>query len=163
MYRTKQTVSSRYQTFSQKTIYYVIEQYYFSYSLGVLATPSCQLYLDFHPVIDPGQGEYNNAVFDCVKIPTHRNKKEYLSALRIRDVYPGSDFFPLGSRIRTFPYRIRIKEFKYFNPKWLLSSRKYDPGCSSWIPDPRSGSILFTQPGSWIQGSKRHPDPDPQH
>jgi hypothetical protein len=30
--------------------------------------------------------------------------------------------------------RIRIKEFKYFNPKKLfLSSRKYDPGCSSRI------------------------------
>jgi hypothetical protein len=30
------------------------------------------------------------------------------AALRIRDVYPGSEFFPS---------RIRIKEFKYFNPK----------------------------------------------
>jgi hypothetical protein len=31
-------------------------------------------------------------------------------------------------------YRIRIKEFKYFNTKkWFLSSRKYDPGCSSRI------------------------------
>jgi hypothetical protein len=53
---------------------------------------------------------------------------------------PESDFFPfripdpncfhLGSRIR-------VKEFKYFNPKkWFLSSRKYDPGCSSRIPVP---------------------------
>jgi hypothetical protein len=26
--------------------------------------------------------------------------------------------------------QIRIKEFKYFNPKkWFLSSMKYDPGC----------------------------------
>ncbi len=43
----------------------------------------------------------------------------------------GSDFFlHPGSRIR-------IKEFKCFNPnKWFLSSRKYDPGCSSRIPDP---------------------------
>jgi hypothetical protein len=33
--------------------------------------------------------------------------------------------------------RIRIKEFMYFSPKKLLiSSRKYDPGCSSRIPDP---------------------------
>jgi hypothetical protein len=38
---------------------------------------------------------------------------------------PGSDFFPS---------RIRIKEFKYFNPKkWFQSFRKYDPGCSSRI------------------------------
>jgi hypothetical protein len=37
--------------------------------------------------------------------------------------------------------RILIKEFKYFNPpkkakKWFLSSKKYDLGCSSRIPDP---------------------------
>jgi hypothetical protein len=36
--------------------------------------------------------------------------------------HPGSEFFPS---------RIRIEEFKYFNPpkKGFLSSRKYDPGC----------------------------------
>jgi hypothetical protein len=53
---------------------------------------------------------------------------------------PGSDFFP--SRIPEpnclHPgSRILIKEFKYFNPKkpkkWFLSSKKYDPGCSSRI------------------------------
>jgi hypothetical protein len=89
--------------------------------------------------------------------------------LRIRDVYPGSHFFHPGSRIRLFPSRIpdpncfhpgsriRIKEFKYFNPKkWFLSSRKYDPGCSSRI------RILTFYP-SRIPGSKRHPIPDPQH
>jgi hypothetical protein len=39
--------------------------------------------------------------------------------------HPGSEFFPS---------RIRIKEFKFLNPqKWFLSSRKYDPGCSSRI------------------------------
>jgi hypothetical protein len=46
---------------------------------------------------------------------------------------PDPTFFHPGSRIR-------IKEFKYFNPKktkkWFLSYRKYDPGCSSRIPDP---------------------------
>jgi hypothetical protein len=68
--------------------------------------------------------------------------------LRIRDVYPGSEFFPS---------RIRIKEFKYFYPKkWFLSSRKYDPGCSSririlvlypsQIPDPGIKKAL--DPGS---------------
>ncbi len=63
----------------------------------------------------------------------------------------------LGSEM--FPSRIRIKEFKYFNPKkWLLSFRKYDPGCSTRI------RILTFYP-SRIQGSKGHriPDPDPQH
>jgi hypothetical protein len=33
--------------------------------------------------------------------------------------------------------RIRIKNLSFFKPKKLfLSSRKYDPGCSSRIPDP---------------------------
>jgi hypothetical protein len=72
--------------------------------------------------------------------------------------YPGSDFIP--SRI-TDPNCfhpgswIRIKELKYFNPKkWFLSSRKYDPNCLSRI------RILTFYP-SRIQGSKRHPIPDP--
>jgi hypothetical protein len=66
---------------------------------------------------------------------------------------PGSDisipdpiFFHPGSRIR-------IIEFKYFNPKkWFLSSRKYDPGCSSRIPDPDFLSIPDP-------GVKKAPDP----
>ena len=74
--------------------------------------------------------------------------------LRIRDVYssvadpgclsririfsiPDPNFFNLGSRIR-------IKKFKYFNPKnWFLSSLKYDPSCSSRIRIP-----FFTHPRS---------------
>jgi hypothetical protein len=91
---------------------------------------------------------------------------------------PDPTFFHPGSRIRLFSIpdprfripdpnglhpgsRIRIKEFKYFNPKkWFLSSRKYDPGCSS-----RIRMLTSTHPGSRIQGSKRHriPDPDLQH
>ncbi len=71
---------------------------------------------------------------------------------------PGFDFFP--SRIPDpnclHPgSRILIQEFKYFNPqksKKMISKllKKYDPGCSSRIPDP---------------GVKKHPipDPDPQH
>ena len=50
--------------------------------------------------------------------------------LRIRIRFfsiPDPNFFNPGSRIR-------IKEFKYFNPKkWFLSSWKYDPGFSSRI------------------------------
>jgi hypothetical protein len=60
--------------------------------------------------------------------------------LRIRD--PGAGFFPS---------RIRIKEVKYFNPqKWFLSSRKYDPGCSSriWILDPDPDFLPIPDPGS---------------
>jgi hypothetical protein len=56
------------------------------------------------------------------------------AVLRIRDAYPGSEFFPS---------RIRIKEFEHFNPKKFLRSRKYDPVCSSHIPDPE----FFPHPG----------------
>jgi hypothetical protein len=83
--------------------------------------------------------DFKNEHFQLVfKLKTTPLKIRALDAvLRIRDVYsgsrirlfsirePGSDFFPS---------RIRIKEFKYFNPKkWSLGSRKYDPGCSSRI------------------------------
>ncbi len=58
-----------------------------------------------------------------------------------------------------FPSRIRIREFKYFNPK------KWFHPLGNMIRVVHSGSWLFTHPGSRIQGSKRHriPDSDPQH
>jgi hypothetical protein len=56
------------------------------------------------------------------------------SMLRIRDVYPGSEFF--SSRILSKNLR----------------SRKYDPGCSYWIripgPDPDFYPSRITDPGS---------------
>ncbi len=59
------------------------------------------------------------------------------TVLRIRDVYPGSWIwlFSIPDPNSFHPgSRIQIKEFKYFNPKkWFLSSREYDPGCSSRI------------------------------
>jgi hypothetical protein len=61
---------------------------------------------------------------------------------------PDPTFFHHRSELS--PSRIRIKEFKYFNPKkWFLSSKKYDPGYSS-----RIWMLTFTHPGSRIQGSK---------
>jgi hypothetical protein len=67
-------------------------------------------------------------------------------------------FFHPGSELS--PSRILIKEFKILTPKkakkWFLSSKKYDPGCSS-----RIRMLTFSHPGSRIQGSKRHPIPDP--
>ncbi len=64
-------------------------------------------------------------------------------------------FGPPGSELS--PSRIRMKEFKYFNPKkWILSSRKYDPGCSSRI-------WMLTLYPSRIPGSKRHRIPETQH
>ncbi len=60
-------------------------------------------------------------------------------------------FFHPGSRIR-------IIEFKYFNPKkqkkWFLSSTKYDPGCSCLIPDPDADFLPIPDPGV-----KKAPDP----
>ncbi len=70
-------------------------------------------------------------------------------------MFPGSDLFP--SRIpdpncHRPGSRIRIEEFKYFNPKnRFLSSRKYDPGCSSRIPDPDADFLPIPDPGSRSQ------------
>ena len=88
------------------------------------------------------------------------------SGMFTRILAPGSKFFQSGSKFFQSGSRIRIKEFKYFNPKkWFLSSRKYDPGCSSWIPDPDADFLPIPDPGS--RGQKgigsRIPDPDPQH
>ncbi len=86
---------------------------------------------------------------------------------------PDPTFFHPGSRIRTVsipdPGSRILKEFKYFNPKkakkWFLSSKKYDPGCSSRIPDPWSGCWLspIPDPGSRGQKSTQSRIPDPQH
>jgi hypothetical protein len=77
------------------------------------------------------------------------------AVFRIRDVYPGSNFF--SSRIRTFPISDSGSASKCFNPKnWFLSPRKYDSGCSSRIR-------IQTFYPSRIQGSKRHRIQDPQH
>jgi hypothetical protein len=48
------------------------------------------------------------------RVPEAVKHKTAQSVLRIRDV---SDFFHPRSRIRIFPSRIRITEFKYFSPK----------------------------------------------
>jgi hypothetical protein len=60
-----------------------------------------------------------------------------MPVLRIRDVYPGSEFFPS---------RIRIKEFKH----------------RIGIPDPDPDFLPIPVPGS-REGSKRHRIPDPEH
>ncbi len=73
---------------------------------------------------------------------------------------PGSEFSP--SRIRDTHFfhlgsRICIKEFKYFNPKkWFLSSRKYDPGCSSRIRIPDTDFYPSRTPDRWF---KKAPEP----
>jgi len=101
----------------------------------------------------------------------------YFVASSIHDVYPGSrirlcsipdpTLFHPGSRIRTVSIpdlRSSIKNLCILTPqkvkKWFLSSKKYDPGFSSRIPDPGDDFLP-----SRIQGSKRYPipNPDPQH
>jgi hypothetical protein len=63
----------------------------------------------------------------------------------------GSEFFP--SRIPEPHQRISI--FHYFNPKkWFLSSREYNPACSSRIPDPYPDFLPIPDPGV-----KKAPEP----
>jgi hypothetical protein len=83
----------------------------------------------------------------------------------IRPTSPTSDILAISAadpgclyRIRIFSYpgsRIRLKEFKYFNPKkWFLSTQKYDPGFSSQI------QILIFYPSRILDpGVKKAPDP----
>jgi hypothetical protein len=83
----------------------------------------------------------------------------------IRNVYPGSWIQLLsipdpnclhpGSSSKNLSILTPKKQ-----KKWFLSSKKYVPGCSSRIPDPDADFLP-----SRIQGSKRHPipDPNPQH
>jgi hypothetical protein len=90
-------------------------------------------------------------------------RERSITVWRIRDVYPGSriQLFSIpdpGSELS--PSRIpdpgsSSKNLSILTP-WFLSSKKYDPGCSSRIPDPDADFLP-----SRIQGSKRHPIPDP--
>ena len=102
-----------------------------------------------------------------IAIEIHLGSHHLNAVLRIRDVYPGSEFFPscipdpnLSSRIPDLGSA--SKNSSILIPQLLfLTSHKYDPGCSIriWI------LIFFTHPGFRIQGSKRCqiPDTDPQH
>ncbi len=50
--------------------------------------------------------------------------------LRIRDVYPGTDFFPSQTPDPNFTIPSASKNLSILTQKMFLSSRKYDPGCS---------------------------------
>jgi hypothetical protein len=62
--------------------------------------------------------------------------------------HPGSEFFP--SRIPDLHQRILV-----FYPK----KNFYALGNMIWVVHPGSGSLVFTHPGSRIQGVKKAPDP----
>ncbi len=85
---------------------------------------------------------------------------------------PDPTFFHPGSRI--WPVSVSdpgsaSKNLSILTPKktkkWFLSSRKYDPSCSSWIPDPDADFLPIPDPGSRGQkgtGSRipaNHPPP----
>jgi hypothetical protein len=73
---------------------------------------------------------------------------------------PDPTFFHTGSRIRTVSIpdpEAASKNLTILTPKkkkkWVLSSRKYDLGCSSRIPDPDADFLPIPDPGV-----KRAPD-----
>ncbi len=79
--------------------------------------------------------------------------------LRIRDVYPGSEFFNPDTGSKRF--RTGIIEFKYFQPqKLFFSSWKNDLGCSARtriffaIPDPGSATLLKNITDSDLQETR---------
>ncbi len=75
------------------------------------------------------------------------------TVLRIRNVYPVSGFFP--SRIpsqKDSRIRIRIKEFKYFNPK--IVSKLSEIWSKIFIPDPNLDFLPIPD-----RGVKKAPDP----
>jgi hypothetical protein len=79
--------------------------------------------------------------------------------------FPDQNFFHPGSRVKQIPgSRIRIiLRIKKFNPK--IVSKLEEIWSGMFIPDPRFGFWVFTNPGFRIQRSKRQriPDPEPQH
>jgi hypothetical protein len=109
-----------------------------------------------------GQVDDGAEVRAASSLPAHLCTKECIVAdpgclSRIRIFFQPDPIF-FHPRSQFFLSRIRIKEFKYFNPtKWFLRFREYDPGCSSRIRI----LIFFIYPGS--RGQHRIPDLEPQH
>jgi hypothetical protein len=82
---------------------------------------------------------------------------------------PDPTFFHPGSRIRTvsIPDPGSSKNLSILTTKkpkkWFLSSKKYDLGCSSLIPDPDADFLPIPDPGSRGQKGTQSRIPDPQH
>ncbi len=85
-----------------------------------------------------------------------------LAVLRIRDVYPGSEFFPSRipgpKNISESRIRIRIRIEVSWPKKLFLSSRIHDPKYSF-----RIRNMIFYPSRMPDPGSKKHRIPDPQH
>jgi hypothetical protein len=69
----------------------------------------------------------------------YREKILYKSVLRIRDVYPGHNFFHPGSA---------SKNLGNLTQKMVLNSPNYDPGCSSRIRIPDPDFLPIPDPGA---------------
>ncbi len=102
---------------------------------------------------DPGWKKSGSGI---VGSGTQGGKNQDPAVLRIRDVYP-------GSRIRLFSIPdpgSSSKNLSILTPKkakkWFLSSKKYDPGCSSRIPDPDTDFLPSRIPDP---GVKKVPNP----
>ncbi len=96
---------------------------------------------------DPGSGS--------ATLADTRKKDSLSSVLRVREVFPGFEFFHPGSRVKKIsdpdPHqRLNI------TPKKCLRSQKYNPGCSSliriliFLPNPDPGSRGQKETGSRI-------------
>jgi hypothetical protein len=81
-----------------------------------------------------------------------------IPVLRIRDVYPGSriQLFSIPDPNCLHPGSASKNFSVLTQKKWFLSSRKYDPGCLSWVPDPDADFYPSRIPDP---GVKKAPDP----
>jgi hypothetical protein len=117
-----------------------------------------------HAILDLGEDELQFSTHDYkTKVIVEQEEVVRISSIQCCGsgmFIPDPTFFHPGSRIRTVSIPDPHQRIKYFNPnkskKWFQSSKKYDPGCSSRIPDPDADFLP-----SQIPGSKKHSIPDP--
>ncbi len=103
---------------------------------------------------------------DRHSLQQRENLRYFLPVLRIRNVYPGSQFFHPGHRVKKIPDPRSASASKNLSisiPKTVSKLSETRPGM--FVLDPRSRiriQIIFP---TRIQGSKKHRmrDPCPQH
>ncbi len=114
---------------------------------------TCISDLDPHWFCSPESGSSSSKMYKNIILCTFHN---CIKPLKISN----GNWSYSGLRIRIFPSRIQdhkipdpgsgsaSKNLSIFNPKMSLSSRKYDLGCSSQIPDPDLDFLPIPDPGS---------------
>ena len=100
-----------------------------------------------------------------IRIPWIRIPNTYDQCCGSGMLIPDPTFFHPGSELshpRSPDPGSSSKNLSILTPKkakkWFLSSKKYDPGCSSRIPDPDADFLPSRIPDP---GVKKHPIPDP--